>query len=96
MNRNSLIVISICAVFLFILVSSTNVLGYQTVQRMGRNRLHNQSDGLLFNGVESVVKKEDNLKHLFLFMIACTYLRFHLFRGWDFFELSFSVGALIA
>ncbi|KYK24743.1 hypothetical protein AYK25_01565 [Thermoplasmatales archaeon SM1-50] len=94
MNRNPLIVVSICMVCLLILGSSTNVLGYQIVQRTGgRNRIVCQLEDFFFNIVEYVGKYGDNLRHPFLFMIVWFYLQFYLFRGWILYELSVSEDA---
>jgi len=93
MDKRPLIIVSLCAVVLLVLGSSTSVLGYQTVQKIGRNRTFDQSENLLINSVENVVTKRDGLRHPFLLMIVWLYLSFHLFRGWILFELSISVGA---
>lgn len=93
MEKKPLIIVGICAIVVLVLSSLSTVVGYQTVERKGRNILGDQSEDLLVNRVKSVVKNGDGLRHPFLFLSVWLYLQFYLFRGWILYEVSISKGA---
>lgn len=94
MNRKELTVVSICIICLFIFWSSTNALGQQIVKiPAGETKKMYQSDDLLSNKIKPVLKNADRLRHPFLFLIVWLYIQFYLYRGWNLYELSISVGA---
>jgi hypothetical protein len=92
MVNKSLIGVSICAVILLILGSSSNVIGYQTEKGIIRNNIIDQSWDVHFKKVV-VFEKVNLLKHPILFFIISVLAKFRLIRGEFLFNISTSIGA---